>query len=233
MKAVSYPRITVFLLLSILLAACQEEDVLRNPEIEHWCGNRPCFWEVTGKVERVGTWHSNDYAAALLSDHAELSQEVDYPGIDDYHSCFHISMLLKMDEGVRADLEVDFLPEAGVDWSKPLPHGDFDPVGYEISPPTWYERARFVLRKDGPGRAVIAKLRVIADDECYGVDPIELNDRPESAACEEDSQCRSGHCDYDETCAYLPTDGGVGDACANDAGQSLCGCQTDDAGNCL
>ena len=38
---------------------CESPDLITNPMIDRWCGERPCGWEVAGKIERVGTWHTH------------------------------------------------------------------------------------------------------------------------------------------------------------------------------
>jgi hypothetical protein len=73
---------------------------------------------------------------------------------------------------------------AGNDWAA---------VQVLLSAPTWYQAVRFRLYKTGPGRAVVAHLRITASSDCTAAPP-PLVDRPLGANCETDEQCQSGTC---------------------------------------
>lgn len=198
-----------------LLAGCEPIELIGNPDVDSWCGDVPCGWEVKGRIERVSTWHSHDYAVSLASDHAELAYLNDDP--DAQVSCIGFSLLAKVAPQAHAYLELDFLDDGEVDWQKRIPTSDFDPVTFYVRAPAWYSSVRFIVRKDGPGEVVLARLRATASGaDCDGPE-IELHELPGGGPCDQDEDCKAGSCiggfcagcsgdqDCDEaqTCGYL------------------------------
>jgi hypothetical protein len=182
--------------------------LIRNPNIERWCGDIPCDWQVEGEVKRVGTWHPNDYGVSLVSDDAMLVQEngtVDYRDTD----CFNFAMVAKIDKGVKAFLELDFLADGSVEFSQRLPVSDWQRRTFRVTAPEWYSKVRFIIRKQGPGLAILAEISAqTAKGEC-SAPPVELLERPQGAVCSRDDQCaeeractsgRCGACDSDASC---------------------------------
>jgi hypothetical protein len=108
-------------------------------------------------------------------------------------------MLAKLDADTRLFLELDFLDDGEVEFSQRIPRSDWDRRTFRITPPTWYEGVRFIIRKDGPGYAALAQLSAESTFDCTAV-PIELLNRPAGSVCEDDGDCASGDCD-DEVCA--------------------------------
>lgn len=194
-------------LLAALLCGCGE-DLIRNPEVNRWCGDTPCDWQVHGEIKRVGSWHKNDYAVALVSDDASLTQEnatIDYTDSD----CFSFAMVAKIDRGVPVYLELDFLADGSAEFSQRLPTSDWQRRTFKVTAPDWYRKVRFIIRKDGPGRAILAEISATnADGQC-SAPAVELRDRPDGAGCSSDEDCASGGCSRgscggcadDEACA--------------------------------
>lgn len=200
----------------LCLSACAPGDLIRNSMIERWCGERPCDWKVSGAVKRVGSWHPNDYAVELLSDDAQLSQQ-NATLSSAYTRCLAFSMIAKVERGTRVFLELDFLSDGTAEFSQRLPESDWRKLTFKITPPEWYQNVTFILRKDGPGKAILAELSAYDPDgssyyynggtSCTAP-PVELDDRPEGALCERDEQCaeatcrggRCGGCGDDEDC---------------------------------
>jgi len=192
--------------LSIL--SCSRSDLIRNPNVERWCGEKPCDWLVEGEVQRVGTWHPNDYAVSLESDDAALIQEngtVHYQDTD----CFEFAMVAKIDPGVDVFLELDFLADGTVELSQRLPVSKWERRTFRVTAPNWYSKVRFIIRKGGPGLAILAEISAkTADGQCTAP-PVELRDRPRGAGCTSDDQCaedacgngRCGACKDDDSCA--------------------------------
>ena len=191
----------------LCLGSCSA-DLIRNPNAERWCGDKPCDWQVEGEVERVGTWHPNDYAVSLISDDATLIQEngtVDHGDTD----CFNFVMVAKIDARAKVFLELDFLADGSVEFSQRLPASDWQRRTFRVTTPDWYRKVRFIVRKEGPGLAILAELSAqTARGQCTAP-PVELLDRPQGAACESDDVCaegmgctggRCGACDRDEQC---------------------------------
>lgn len=177
---------------ALCISSCSG-DLIRNSNIERWCGDKPCDWQVEGEVQRVGTWHPNDYAVSLVSDDAALIQEngtIDYRRSD----CFEFTMVAKIDPGVKVFLELDFLADGSVEFSQRLPVSNWERRSFRVSAPAWYSKVRFIIRKDGPGRATLAEISAqTAYDQCTAP-PVELLDRPEGALCASDAECAAGAC---------------------------------------
>lgn len=205
---------TILLLASaLLLGGCEFPDVIANGDIDSWCGNAPCEWEVDGDVRRVGTWHSHDYAASLEEDGSRLHQLND----DINAPCLSFTMVAKIGKGAKAHLELDFLNDGVLEVSELIPESDFDLLEFSVAAPDWYDSVRFIVRKEGQGEVKIAQLRATSGGVCTG-DRIELENLPGGAACDEDNDCltrmcRSGSCvgcasddDCDDglTCGYSP-----------------------------
>jgi len=93
---------TAFVLALLALAtACEgPEELIRNPDIDVWCGDKPCGWEVDGRIERVGTWHSHDYAVSFASSDARLHQL--NAEVDDSIGCMSFSMIAKVEADAHA-----------------------------------------------------------------------------------------------------------------------------------
>ncbi len=185
------PRIFMLLACALMLVACQSAELIRNPLVDRWCGDRPCGWEVTGKIERVGTWHTDDYAVAFESSGARLTQL--NATADQSIGCFDFSMIAKVDDRAAMFVELDFDDDGRVDWSERLLPSDFAPKHFLITAPTWYRGVRFIVRKQGTGTAILAELRALAGTGCTGA-PVETVGRPLGAQCEKASECKLGRC---------------------------------------
>src|SRR5205823_102245 len=68
------------------------------------------------------------------------------------------------------------------------------PLHYQVKTPTGFWKVRFILRKDGSGRAVLARIRATAGSDCSGA-AIARRSRPSGISCEANSDCRGGHCE--------------------------------------
>jgi hypothetical protein len=202
------------------IGSCGAEEI-RNPQLDRWCGDKPCDWQVQGDVKRIGTWHPNDYAVELVSADAALIQE--NSKINSYVSnCLSFTMVAKVPEGVKAFLELDFLADGSVDFSQRLPVSDWERRTFKVTTPDWYNKMRFIIRKEGDGRAAFAEISAHnANQECTAP-PVELLNRPLGAACSSDDQCAdpglcvAGHCgacasdascEDNEVCALRATEG--------------------------
>jgi len=167
------------------LAACGSADLIRDPALERWCGSQPCEWQVEGSVQRVGTWHTDDYALQLLSDDARIWQD-NGTATSESSRCFEFGMVAQIDRDTRVFLELDFLADGSVEFSQRLPPSRWERLTFRITAPTWYRGVRFSLRKDGPGRAILAELSALNAPGTCTAPPIELHDRPARATCSTD-----------------------------------------------
>jgi hypothetical protein len=179
------------MLWALALLSCGAGDLIRNPDVERWCGDNPCDWQVEGEIARVSTWHPNDYAVSLVSDDAALIQEngtVDYRDSD----CFSFTMVAKIASDVKVFLELDFLADGSVEFSQRLPVSDWERRTFKVTAPDWYRKVRFIIRKEGPGRAILAEIAAENANRQCTAPPVELTERPEGALCSAQDQCADG-----------------------------------------
>src|SRR5689334_21125889 len=101
--------LSTFWFAAFLLAGC-DSDLIHNANVQRWCGDRPCGWQVEGDIERVGSWHDHDYAVSFVSDEARLSQTNRQADWYDA-SCFEFTMRAKIDPGVLIFLALDLLDD--------------------------------------------------------------------------------------------------------------------------
>lgn len=148
-----------------LLAACGSEQI-NNPNFQRWCDDGPCRWEHEGEIARVSSWHTHDYALSFVSDDARLSQLNATASSRDGVRCLEFSMVADVDQGTLIFLELDFFDDGTIDFSQRLPPSDFELLQFLITPPVAYERVRFIIRKAGPGRAVLAELGARTSYDC-------------------------------------------------------------------
>ncbi|HKP55812.1 MAG TPA: hypothetical protein VJV78_03800 [Polyangiales bacterium] len=193
----------------VCLLGCEPSELIMNPMVDRWCGERPCSWEVEGKIKRVGTWHTHDFAVEFVSDQATLSQVNEAVDANDT-DCFSFSMLADVDSRARVFLELDFLNDGSAEFSQRLPPGSWARRTFLIRTPSWYEGVRFIIRKDGPGHVVLAELRARPDSACTGP-AVVLKDRPAGAACNQDDDCQGGRC-AERSCSFCRDDS----ECASD-----------------
>ncbi|HKU42848.1 MAG TPA: hypothetical protein VJR89_32035 [Polyangiales bacterium] len=223
----------------LILLACGSEELIHNPMVERWCGAHPCGWQVDGKIERIGTWHSHDFAVELQSDQATLSQ-VNMTVDAERAQCFSFSLIADVSKQTKLFMELDFLNDGHVEFSQRLPPSSWQRRTFLVKTPTWYEGVRFIVRKDGPGHAALAELRAQVSDDCTG-ERVKLAHRPQGVRCSGDDECENGRCTFG-TCAFcdgdcesgricgpegyhgrlvercvLPGRAGFGDACSSDA----------------
>lgn len=171
----------------ISLIACG--DLIADPSFDLWCGKRLCKpWEATGDITRVKTWHKNDYGVSLAKG-AVLSQLSSHDPVD----CIAFEVIADVSASADVWLEMDFLDDGSSEYAQLVPESHFAKLRYLVKAPTWYDKLRFILRKRGTGRAVLAQIRATESDECAG-DPLPLLDRPLGATCDSTDQCNENIC---------------------------------------
>jgi hypothetical protein len=185
-----------------------EASVNDDPSFDLWCGSELCYWQTdAGSVRREPTWHPADYGVALVGDPATISQRIEVPDRWSPPRCYRFETLADIDPNTSVSLELDFQDDGLVDFRTPVAGNDWVDVQYLVTAPTWHQTVRFTLRKTGPGRAVLAQLRITQSAYCSG-DPLPLDGRPTGAFCETDQQCLGGLCE-NESCGTCRTS----DAC--------------------
>jgi hypothetical protein len=172
-----------------ILVACGEQ-LISDPSFDVWCGDALCSpWEATGQVSRVKTWHEKDFGVALgngavLSQRSRSKHRVD---------CMEFEVIADVEARADVVLEMDFLDDGTSEYAQPIPESHWAKLRFFVKTPTWYDGVRFILRKRGKGRAVLAQIKANGGDECEG-EPVALAGRPLGARCEAAEQCESALC---------------------------------------
>jgi hypothetical protein len=178
--------------LTVAVCGCELNDPISNGDLDEWCGDKPCGWDKRGKVERVSTWHAHDYAASFEEDGAQLSQL--NSELDSYE-CLSFSMVARVSRADMGFVELDFLDDGSIEWSEPIPPGDFRSLEFRVYAPSWYEGVRFIVRKEGEGEMVLASIHadIVGSGSCSG-EQIVLRDLPGGAPCTVNENCATEMC---------------------------------------
>lgn len=176
------------------LLSCGTSQILRNGGFDLWCGEDLCSWEVEeGWVEKVPTWHEQEYGVAMRGDRTVLSQLLDLSS-QPHDRCVELAVTHL--GGARDGLEVTLdLMDDGTDelvWE--VPPSNYDRQARLFLLPSWFERPRLRITKQR-GQVVLghAEMFLTNDGGCYG-DQLVLQDRPDGVPCESASDCRAEHC---------------------------------------
>lgn len=215
MQSISKSRLVLWLWVSALLvSACSFEDsgggcgdsVTNNFRFDRWCGDKLCNWTtLTGddSIRRVPTWHENDYGVSLESTPTVITQLRHVSGT----ACFKMSMVADVEATAEVKVGIDYnfdgdpadpadeaevSPDLAVDREFDVPAAHWKRFEFLFPTPTHYSGLRFVIRKSGTGRAVLAELRVEASGECTAERPPARN-LPLGASCGDVEQCQSGN----------------------------------------
>lgn len=137
-------------------AATCETDLIEDAGFQLWCGDRLCAWDLeAGEIRKVATWHSNDYGVELLGSSVSLSSPAARSA-----SSLRIEVVSDVEEGAMVTVEVDRDGDGIIDWVLRVPPSDGFISRVWESQPGAEATGVFYLRKSGPGRAVVARLRV-------------------------------------------------------------------------
>lgn len=192
----------------LLLGGCggaQPGFSIQNDMVGSWCGDHPCGWETQGDIERVGSWHPDDYAVELLSDDAEISQVNAGVGSGTTR-CFSFTLIAKVGRGAHPTLELDFLADGTSEFVQVLPVSNWDRLTFNITAPDWYQGVRVIIRKNGPGEVILAELAGSTANVTCTAPPVELDHRPPGAPCTSNEECSDGKCE-DQICGLCAVGG--------------------------
>jgi hypothetical protein len=171
-----------------LLVACRE--LIGDPSFDRWCGDMLCDWQLdAGRIERTETWHARDYAVDFTEKGTQISQLSDRSALD----CLRFELIADVDAEAGLSLELDFNDDGTVDHTRAIPGVRWKRLSFDLHAPHHYEKLRFILRKAGEGRAVVAQLRARYGDSCTGP-RIELSGQRAGAACTSSAVCESELC---------------------------------------
>ncbi|MCU0686296.1 MAG: hypothetical protein MUF34_29300 [Polyangiaceae bacterium] len=173
------------------LGADCDGDVIEDSTFRAWCGDQLCAWTTeTGSVGRAPTWHRNDYGVALLTTPTVISQI-----IDGAPRCLSFTTVADVEPSAQVTLGIDFDRDGSVDVEQPIGATGFRQVRTELTAPLTYDGIRFIVSKQGAGRAVLAELRAQSSDQCTAP-PIELKAKALGARCQlgGTGECASGVC---------------------------------------
>ena len=165
----SLVRVAVVLVWGLFaLSACSEDSAdanAINETFEIWCGDHACAWKVEeGEVAPAPTWHRKAMGIGFLSDPAVISQVVEFNNV----RCLTLSVLGDLTEDAEFFWEVDFFNDGldADDVSIPFSDMAWETVYQETAVPEACTVARIILRKQGKGKAVVAKADLSANDYC-------------------------------------------------------------------
>ena len=175
--------------LSAIAADC-EGNVVKDPTFRQWCGSTLCAWTLdAGHIEKAPAWNEIDYGVSFLDMPTQISQETG----ESSAKCLIFTSVADIDPAAQVSFLVDFDADGTVDFTAPLGATKFHEVKAEITAPLRYYRIRFMIKKEGTGRAVLAQMRVQTATTCTAP-PVAVKNLPIGVACAAASECGSGVC---------------------------------------
>jgi hypothetical protein len=173
----------------VALIACGE-SLIKDPSFNLWCGNALCApWEASGAVSRAPTWHRSDYGVQL-GDDAMLSQLSTHDKVE----CIEFEVIADVVASAGVLLEMDFDDDGSAEYSQMIPENHWTKLTFTAHTQPGYKSVRFILRKTGHGRAVLAQIKAVEGFDCSG-SVLPATHRPNGMACTGDAQCEGGACE--------------------------------------
>jgi hypothetical protein len=206
----------IALALACSASGCSD-DVVEDPTFRQWCGEALCAWTLEeGSIRRAPTWHHEDYGVEFTGTPTRISQYS-----DKNPQCLLFTSVADVDPRAQMTVEIDFNSDGKIDYSWPVPSSNWHQVQTLVTAPRVPQGSLFgawrgftiAIHKTGPGRAVLAQMRVQGVKDCdrsaaVRVDGIELG-----RGCGEDADCASGICCRIFDGSSIETDLGVCSAC--------------------
>lgn len=168
--------------------------IIRDPGFELWCGAELCSWKLLrGDVREAATWHKEDTGVELIGNDAAIAQLTAVTSYDG--TCILFELIANVDQDVEARLSLDISGDGTIDHSERMPTSRWKPLSYKLNIEGPYNGIRFILSKQGPGRAVFAQIEAKVDyDGCAGLPAITSLPAPLGAQCSGTAGCESGLC---------------------------------------
>jgi hypothetical protein len=172
--------------LSVLLA-CGDMSAVDDPSFDRWCGDKLCNWQLDdGNIERVGTWSRWDWAVAFTETPTQISQ-LQTRNAD---SCLQFDMIADVSASARMALRLDFGDDGMIDFEQQIPAAAWRSLSFQVPTPADHGRVRYILNKQGTGKAVVAQIYVSNQPACSSR-PVLL---PDGSGCSAALACESGLC---------------------------------------
>lgn len=189
MKRLIFQAFVVFGL-ALTIVGC-DEDVLQDPTFRQWCGDKLCSWTLeAGTIRRAPTWHRDDYGVEFNDTPTIISQVV----VDKNPKCLLFTTVADVDPRAQMTVEIDFNDDGSTDYVWPVPSASWRQVQTLVSAPEAYKGFKFTIKKSGPGRAVLAQMRVQSTDSCNRATAVRLKNLALGETCGDSSECTSGVC---------------------------------------
>lgn len=154
-------RVSLLLVLCAWLLGGCESNLIENPSFDRWCDDRLCDWNTdTGKIERVGSWHPKDYAVSFVDKGTQISQLSRDPAPG---GCIRFAMIADVQPRAELSLQLDFHDDGVIDDEQKIPAISWQETSFLVRAPRSYSKVRYILRKQGDGRAVLAQLWAESD----------------------------------------------------------------------
>jgi hypothetical protein len=165
-------------------------DVLADSTFRLWCGDALCDWHTdAGHVKQASTWHPDDYGVELVDAPTQISQDT-----KEGAPCMEFSAVADVDVASQTKIQVDWNADGVVDFESPVAATHWGRTSTLVfAPDGWGSELRFIVRKDGGGRAVLAEMRLRVVQTCTGARPT-LRHVASGSACAADAECESGTC---------------------------------------
>jgi hypothetical protein len=201
MNAKSRKNLPLGVLLAIAIAmsltGCDDE-LVQDPTFRQWCGDTLCAWTLeTGAIQRAPTWHHADYGVEFTGTPTRISQYS-----DKNPSCLLFTAIADVDPRAQMTVELDFNSDGRVDYTWPIPSSKWHQVQTLVTAPRVQRNALFgawdgftiAIHKTGPGRAVLAQMRVQSAKECDATVAAKVDGIPLGKGCGPDAECAAGIC---------------------------------------
>ena len=186
------PPVLLLAVAPLLMGSECEKPLVKDSGFDLWCGDVLCAWQVdAGTVAKVPTWNAQDFGVDLQGSLVTLSQRL--PSTSDEVSCLHFNLLADIADPVNVTLDLDFNDDGSIERTEILPFGQWTPMEFRITAPTYFQSLRASITKHGEGHAVLAQIRASSASDCTSP-PLNTSNRPLGAACESTAECAQGSC---------------------------------------
>ena len=161
-----------------------------NPSFDLWCGDTLCAWDLDeGTIEQAPTWHKKDLGVAFTSTPTQISQTQ----LEAQPDCLRFDMVGDVEAEASFRLQLDFNVDGVIEFDQAVPAIHWRSHEFLVHAPERYKGIRYILRKEGGGRAVIGQLRVVSDITCTGP-RLPSGPLPPGGQCSENADCSTELC---------------------------------------